>query len=113
MLAAVLKEFRHLLQDADESCDCPQPAQELGGLRDCKAGEFRHGDDFRLGDETPHTNEAPPLQYYPDSIWAHTLFTNEFPNGVVYNVGSSRWSTDWNYNPPLVARPRYEARYAR
>ena len=57
-------------------------------------------------DETPHTPETPPLQYYPDAIFApHALFTNEFPNGVIYNVGSSRWSTDWNYTLPTLPGP--------
>lgn len=36
-------------------------------------------------------------------MWgAHPLFGNEFPNGVVYNVGTSRWSTDWNYTLPSL-----------
>jgi rhamnogalacturonan endolyase len=66
------------------------------GYPDRTARKFRHGDDFWVGDigSTP-TSPAP--------VWNKFLeYPFDFPNGMTYNVGSSRWATDWDYVQPVV-----------
>ena len=66
------------------------------GYPDRKGDKFRHGDDYWVGDIGPG-NSA------PSPIWSkHLEYPFDFPNGVNYTVGQSRWSTDWNYVQPVV-----------
>ncbi len=61
------------------------------GYPDRKADKFRHGDDYNVGDIGPSPTA-------PSPIWNKFLeYPFDFPNGVNYVVGQSRWSTDWNY----------------
>lgn len=64
------------------------------GTPDRKAGEFRHGDDF--------WSPAPaPKVGYPTPIWGGQVeFPLDFPDGMTYTVGKSRWPIDWNYVLP-------------
>ena len=59
-----------------------------------KAGEFRHGDDF--------WSPAPaPKLGYPTPVWGGQVeFPLDFPDGMTYTVGKSRWPIDWNYVLP-------------
>ena len=58
--------------------------------------KFRHGDDWWVG-------EIGPSKTAPSPIWSKWLeFPFDFPNGVNYIVGQSRWSTDWNFVQPVV-----------
>ncbi len=64
------------------------------GVPDRKADEFRHGEDYWQG-------ELPPQVGFPTPVWgAQAYYLQEFPNGITYNVGASRWDTDWNYVLP-------------
>jgi autotransporter-associated beta strand protein len=66
------------------------------GYPDRTARKFRHGDDYWVGDigPTPST---------PNPVWSKWLeFPYDFPNGLNYTVGSSRWSTDWNFIQPVL-----------
>jgi hypothetical protein len=66
------------------------------GVPDRNATEFRHGDDYWRGDVGPSPSA-------PSPIWAqHIVFPFDFPNGVNYVVGTSRWSTDWNWVQPCI-----------
>lgn len=66
------------------------------GYPDRKAGEFRHGEDFWTPAKTPKFG-------YPTPIWGGQMeFPVDFPDGVTYTVGKSRWSTDWNYCLPSM-----------
>ena len=57
-----------------------QIAWEIG-IPDRSAAEFRHGTNY----------------WYP-YLW--TTYTNDFPNPLTYNVGTSNWTNDWNYAQP-------------
>ena len=66
------------------------------GYPDRTGRKFRHGDDWWVGDIGP-SNTA------PSPVWGkHLEFPFDFPNGVSYTVGQSRWTTDWNYVQPAV-----------
>ncbi len=59
-----------------------------------KADKFRHGDDYWSPDKSPKLG-------YPTPIWGGQMhYAVEFPDGVKYTVGKSRWATDWNYVLP-------------
>ena len=51
------------------------------GIPDRSAAEFKHGTNY----------------WYP-YLW--TAYTNDFPNPLTYNVGTSNWTNDWNYAQP-------------
>ncbi len=56
------------------------------GIPDRSAAEFKHGKDWWTGHD------------YPDTRWARFMdYKDEFPNDIVYTIGQSNWSTDWNY----------------
>jgi rhamnogalacturonan endolyase len=57
-----------------------QIAWEIG-IPDRSAAEFKHGTNY----------------WYP-FLW--TTYTNDFPNPLTYNVGTSNWTNDWNYAQP-------------
>ncbi len=66
------------------------------GYPDRKAGEFRHGDDFWA------PGVAPKLGY-PTPEWGGQVeFPLDFPDGMTYTAGKSRWETDWNYCLPAA-----------
>ncbi len=66
------------------------------GYPDRTAAKFRHGDDYWVGDIGPSATA-------PSPIWSKWLeYPFDFPNGVNYSVGQSRWSTDWNFIQPVV-----------
>jgi hypothetical protein len=48
------------------------------GYPDRTAAEFRHGDDYAV-----------------PGLWLG--FSSEFPNPLIYTVGASNWTNDWNY----------------
>ena len=66
------------------------------GYPDRNATEFRHGEDWWVGDIGPSpTNPLP--------VWSKWLeYPFDFPSGPNYAVGQSRWSTDWNFIQPTV-----------
>jgi autotransporter-associated beta strand protein len=66
------------------------------GYPDRNSTEFRHGEDWWVGDIGPApTNPLP--------VWSKFLeYPFDFPNGPGYVVGQSRWTTDWNYVQPAV-----------
>ena len=56
-----------------------------------KGDKFRHGDDYWVGDVGPSPTA-------PSPVWDKFMeFPYDFPNGLNYVVGQSRWNTDWNY----------------
>src|SRR5690242_20036721 len=58
--------------------------------------EFRDGDDWWVGDIGPNPDS-------PSPIWSKWLeYPFDFPDGVNYVVGQSRWSTGWNYVQPVI-----------
>ena len=66
------------------------------GYPDRTAKKFRHGDDYWVGDIGPSPSQ-------PSPIWTKYLeYPFDFPNGVNYTVGQSRWSTDWNFIQPVM-----------
>lgn len=66
------------------------------GYPDRTARKFRHGDDWWVGDLGPSASA-------PSPIWSKYLeYPIDFPNGLNYVVGQSRWTTDWNYLQPVV-----------
>ncbi len=66
------------------------------GYPDRTGGKFRHGDDWWVGDIGPGPTNPMP-------VWTKFLeYPFDFPNGPNYMVGSSRWTTDWNYCQPVV-----------
>ena len=66
------------------------------GYPDRTAAKFRHGDDYWVGDIGPSSTA-------PSPIWSKWLeYPFDFPSGVNYSVGQSRWSTDWNFVQPVV-----------
>ena len=59
-----------------------------------KADEFRHGDDFWAPAPAPKVG-------YPTPVWGGQVeFPLDFPDGMTYTVGKSRWPIDWNYVLP-------------
>jgi len=69
---------------------------EIGYPSRTGQNKFRHGDDYWVSEI--YTNPA-----YPSPIWGKFLeFPFEFPSGLNYVVGQSRWTTDWNYVQPCV-----------
>jgi hypothetical protein len=59
-----------------------------------KANEFRHGDDFWAPAPAPKLG-------YPTPVWGGQVeFPLEFPDGMTYTIGKSRWAIDWNYVLP-------------
>ncbi len=66
------------------------------GYPDRTARKFRHGDDYWVGDIGPSPSD-------PSPIWTKFLeYPFDFPNGMTYNVGTSRWTTDWNFIQPII-----------
>ena len=64
------------------------------GYPDRTARKFKHGDDYWVGDIGPSPEDPAPC-------WQKFLeFPFDYPNGLTYTVGKSRWSTDWNYVQP-------------
>jgi rhamnogalacturonan endolyase len=59
-----------------------------------KADKFRHGEDYWA----PGT---PPKLGYPTPVWGGQVeYPLDFPDGMTYAVGKSKWTTDWNYCLP-------------
>jgi autotransporter-associated beta strand protein len=68
------------------------------GVPDRDTTEFRHGADYWHGDLGNATN-------YPVN-WAQWQDYNlDFPNGVNFTNGISRWSADWDYAQPTSLDP--------
>lgn len=66
------------------------------GYPDRTARKFRHGDDYWVGDVGPDPST-------PSPIWSQWLaYPFDFPNGLTYNVGTHRWTTDWNFTQTVV-----------
>lgn len=66
------------------------------GYPDRKSDKFRHGDDYWVGGVGP----SPSI---PSPVWTKFLqYPFDFPNGLTYTVGTSRWSTDWNFIQPVI-----------
>ena len=66
------------------------------GYPDRKASKYRHGEDFWAPEKSPKLG-------YPTPIWGGQMyFPTDFPEGMTYTVGKSRWSTDWNYVLPSL-----------
>ena len=66
------------------------------GYPDRTGAKFRHGDDWWVGDIGPSPTNPMP-------VWTKFLeYPFDFPSGVNYTVGQSRWTTDWNYCQPVV-----------
>ena len=66
------------------------------GYPDRTGGKFRHGDDWWVGDIGPGPTNPMP-------VWTKFLeYPFDFPSGLTYTVGSSRWTTDWNFCQPVV-----------
>ncbi len=66
------------------------------GYPDRSADKFRHGDDYWVGDIGPDPS-------HPSPVWSKWLeYAFDFPGGVNYVAGQSRWSTDWNFIQPVV-----------
>ena len=66
------------------------------GYPDRKASKFRHGEDFWAPEKSPKLG-------YPTPVWGGQMyFPSDFPEGMTYTVGKSRWATDWNYVLPSL-----------
>jgi rhamnogalacturonan endolyase len=66
------------------------------GSPDRKAGKYRHGEDFWAPEKSPKLG-------YPTPVWGGQMyFPSDFPDGLTYTVGKSRWATDWNYVLPSL-----------
>ena len=64
------------------------------GYPNRKADKFRHGEDYWA------PGIAPKLGY-PTPVWGGQVeYPLDFPDGMTYAVGKSRWATDWNYVLP-------------
>ena len=64
------------------------------GYPNRKADKFRHGEDYWA------PGVAPKLGY-PTPVWGGQVeYPLDFPDGMTYTVGKSRWATDWNYVLP-------------
>ena len=58
------------------------------------ADKFRHGEDYWAPGVAPELG-------YPTPEWGGQVeFPLDFPDGMTYAVGKSRWATDWNYVLP-------------
>jgi fibronectin type 3 domain-containing protein len=69
---------------------------EIGYPSRTGQNKFRHGDDYWVSEI--YTNPA-----YPSPIWGMFLeYPFDFPSGLNYIVGQSRWTTDWNYVQPCL-----------
>jgi rhamnogalacturonan endolyase len=66
------------------------------GYPDRTGDKFRHGEDYWVGDIGPSPTA-------PASVWTKFLeFPFDFPSGLNYTVGQSRWTTDWNFVQPTI-----------
>jgi rhamnogalacturonan endolyase len=66
------------------------------GYPDRKASKYRHGEDFWAPEKSPKLG-------YPTPVWGGQMyFPGDFPDGLTYTVGKSRWATDWNYVLPSL-----------
>jgi len=66
------------------------------GIPDRNSTEFRHGEDWWVGD-------IGPTPANPSPVWSKFLeYPFDFPSGPTYAVGQSRWTTDWNFVQPVV-----------
>lgn len=66
------------------------------GVPTRKADTFRHSEDF-------WSPEMSPKLGYPTPLWGGQMFfPSDFPDGMTYTVGKSRWTTDWNYVLPSL-----------
>ncbi|MGC3988773.1 MAG: AI-2E family transporter [Chthoniobacteraceae bacterium] len=66
------------------------------GYPDHTSRKFRHGDDYWVGDIGPSVTA-------PSPVWSKWMeYPNDFPSGPNYTVGTSRWTTDWNFIQPVV-----------
>ncbi len=64
------------------------------GYPNRKADKFRHGEDYWA------PGVAPKLGY-PTPVWGGQVeYPLDFPDGMTYAVGKSRWARDWNYVLP-------------
>jgi autotransporter-associated beta strand protein len=66
------------------------------GYPDRRGDKFRHGDDWWVGDIGPSPTE-------PSPVWTKFFeLPFDFPSGVNYLVGTSKWPTDWNFIQPIL-----------
>ena len=66
------------------------------GYPDRTGRKFKHGEDWWVGDIGPSPTS-------PSPVWSKWLeFPFDFPAGPNYVVGTSRWSTDWNFVQPVT-----------
>jgi autotransporter-associated beta strand protein len=66
------------------------------GYPDRTTAKFRHGDDYWVSDIGASASA-------PSPVWAkHLEYPFDFPSGPNFVVGTSRWSTDWNFVQPIV-----------
>jgi len=66
------------------------------GYPDRTGHKFRHGDDWWVGGIGPSPTE-------PSPIWTQFLdYPFDFPNGMTYTVGVSKWPTDWDFIQPIM-----------
>lgn len=66
------------------------------GYPDRTGRKFKHGEDWWVGDIGPGPTS-------PSPVWSKFLeFPFDFPNGLNYIVGTSRWSTNWNFVQSVV-----------
>ncbi len=68
------------------------------GVPDRDTREFRHGADYWHGDFGNATN-------YPVNWVQCQDYNLDFPTGVNFTVGQSRWSSDWDYAQPTSLDP--------
>jgi len=68
------------------------------GVPDRDTTEFRHGADYWHGDLGNTTN-------FPVNWGQWQNYNLDFPAGVNYTVGQSRWSADWDYAQPTSLDP--------
>ena len=68
------------------------------GIPDRDTTEFRHGSDYWHGDLGSVTNLPVNWAQWQD-------YNLDFPNGVNYTNGQSRWSVDWDYAQPTSLDP--------
>ncbi len=64
------------------------------GYPNRKADKFRHGEDYWAPAVSPKLG-------YPTPVWGGQVeYPLDFPDGMNFTVGKSRWATDWNYVLP-------------
>ena len=68
------------------------------GTPDRDTTEFRHGADYWHGDFGNATNFAVNWGQWQD-------YNLDYPTGVNFTVGQSRWSVDWDYTQPTRLDP--------